>query len=725
MNKKQTIKNTAALILGLTLAIGTTGCGFITTNHQKDLDQTVATVSIESELKEESSSIAGEFEKFKFTGEIKKRELISYYMSIGYQYVESYGQTKEDTYNMLLNALVNREILGQQAAAHFLALPDSTYSYKGYEAFRDAELATAEKEENGAAKKALLEKYEDVLKYKYFLTKGGADTKEYDIAVYTLKKNINDSIDSMESSYITAEDEEHHHEETRTLPTGVDTEVEDWYEKGYEVYTGRGNQAPDAIPGYEKVEGSTPASRQKAYNAFLTNLQNYNLVSTGGTIEDTSSVENLEYYYVELGSLLEQRLINNYYKEIEKEIEGQVEDKDGDYVQKKYKELYDTNKRNYEKDATSFGTALDSASDTSYLLYAPANKNNDGEDMIFGYVYNILIPFSTSQSVAYTEKKNAGMLQSDLYAARREIAYGIQAQDLRTSWISEHDHANYSYTVGEGEDKKYYFFENNDGSDSRYEALSQYNRTYAFKGTVNTEGDEWEITADKIGLDNFMKNEFEGFINSTLEAAGSSARASGSAYASYELGTDFKKASDPDEYDYSKFTYYTGKVNFSETQTAAGFFDKTTQQYQALSAVNELMFAYSTDTGCLNTYMGYSVSPYGTNFVKEFEWAAQYVVEQGVGNYAVCLTDYGWHIVYCSFSFKADYMADANTVYTYNHAEAVGENMVEGSFSNLFYEYVKENAYSNYTTEHQNRTLKKYDNDKCITRYEDRYKDLF
>ncbi len=703
MNKKQTIKKTAALLLGLGLAIGTTGCGFITTDHQKDLDQTVAEVKIEKVLAEENSPVAEEFKKFKFSGDIKKRELISYYMSIGYQYVDSYGYTKEQAYTLLLNALVNREILGQQAAAWFLE-NDDTFTAAGYEAYKTAELNAASDEV-----KLLLQKYEDVLKYKYFLTKGGADTTDYDIAVYTLKKNINSSIDSLESAYITAEDEEHNHETARTLPTGVDTEIEDYYVKeGYDVYTARNNQAVDAIVGYEKVEGSTPLSRQKAYNAFLTNLQDYNLVSTGGSVENTSRVENLEYYYVELGSLLEQRLINNYYEKLEEAVVVNEA-----YVTNQYNRLYETNKRDYESNATGFGTALDSASEDSYLLYAPANQDNDGNDMIFGYVYNILLPFSTSQNVEYTEKKNDGLLTSELFAARRDIGMRIEGKDLRTSWISKHDHADHSY---KGDDGKFYFFGENDGS--KYEELTQYAGNYAFNGNVEeVEGeDDYKLTPNKLNIDAFMA-EFEGYINTTL---GYNA-AAGAVETSY-MTNDFYKTDDPDEIDYSKFIYYTGKVSFNSAQTSAGFFDKTTDQYKALSAVNELMFAYSTDTGCLNTYMGYSVSPYGTNFVKEFEKAAQDVVKAGVGSYAVCLTDYGWHIVYCSFSFNQAYMTDANAVYGgYNHAE----HETEGTFSNQFFEYVKEAAYTNHTTEVQNNTLTKYDNDTCITRYENRYNDLF
>ena len=75
MNKKQTIKKTAALLLGLTLAMGATGCGFITTDSLKDLDQVVAKVDIASMM--DNETVKPEFAKMKLSGEVKKRELIS------------------------------------------------------------------------------------------------------------------------------------------------------------------------------------------------------------------------------------------------------------------------------------------------------------------------------------------------------------------------------------------------------------------------------------------------------------------------------------------------------------------------------------------------------------------------------------------------------------------------------------------------------------------------
>ncbi len=714
MNKKQTIKKTAALLLGLAIAMGTTGCGFITTNHQKDLDQIVAKVSIANEMEG-----GEEFKQFTFSGEIKKRELISYYMSVGYQYVQNYGLSKEDAYNMLLNSLVNREILAQNAANYFLEKSTSLKygnDSEGYVKYKNEQIQA----EEDLAKKALLKDHEDVLKLKYILTNGGTDNTEYDIAVYSLMKSINDTIDSMEKSYITEENDDHDHEETRTLPTGVNTEAEDHYEKTtpengekvYAVYTGR--NAADSIEGYDKLDGSTRNTRKKAYNAFLTNLENYNLVSTSGAVENTSDVTYLEYYYVELASLLEQRLINNYY---DAEDDVVAEELSEEFVNNRYTEMFDQNKRDYEGSPTSFASAMDSASADSFLLYAPTNTHN-GEAMTFGYVYNILLPFSQSQSVEYTQAKNKNLSESALFTARRKIGYKISAKDLRTSWFVNEDHTDYSYKDGE----EYKFFENHDGN--KYEELSHYLGVYPFNGTVtkNEEG-EYDVKASKVAdIDAFME-----IFNNTITTAlqGTNSSVSGSAdKANYDTTNYYTMDGDDEVINYEKFIYYNGKVNFGtgDEPTAADFFNKNSAQYKALSAVNELMFAYSTDTGCLNTYMGYSVSPYGTNFVKEFEYAAQKVVKEGVGSYAVCLTDYGWHIVYCSFSYKTGYMGENNKVYgEYDH----NSKDVEGTFSNLFFEYVKESAYENYTTVKQNEILNKYDNEDCVDRYENRYKDLF
>ena len=667
MNNKHTFKKAAALFLGLALTVGATGCNFITTDNQKDLDQDVANVNISGKI-DDKNGFADVLGYLSTT--IKKRELVSYYLSTGYQYVESYGYSYEDTFNMLLDGLVSREIMIQYAINYFLN--------NGVEGVaKNAAGCKAEVDKIKDVKDADIKKEVSVLKY--FLSE-----ENYDKAIYSLKKSLNDSLDSLESSYVTVTEEDHDHEEARTLPTGVDTEKEDYYTNDYAVYTGR-NQSSDCGE-YETIDGSTRTSRQKAYNAFLTNIQAYNLIDGK---EDTQDVTQLSYYYIEMSSVLGQALINQYFDAMEDKVSGKLT---ADYMAGKYTETYEQQVKDYDDEG--FASALDSAAEGSYIL-----NGLEG----YGYVYNILIPFSTSQSVKYTEAKNRNPGENALYGIRRDLAANIEAKDLRGSWISEHDHANYSYEV----DGKTYFFQDNLAENAKYDLLDHYAGGYAYN---DPEAEGYE----KMGIDEFMSI-FESYIEEV-----SGATATGTTNTAYATVSDFKAQGDAkklDYDDYANFTYYAGKVNFTEEVKASEYFNRNSQQYKALSAVNELLFAYGTDPGAFNSYMGYKVSPQegSTGFVSEFEWAAQQVVKAGVGSYAVCLTDYGWHILYCSFAY-----ADGDVYGGYVEAE----KDIEGTFSNLYYETMKEAAFSNYATEEQTRVIREYNVDDCVERFEKAYKDL-
>jgi hypothetical protein len=240
-----------------------------------------------------------------------------------------------------------------------------------------------------------------------------------------------------------------------------------------------------------------------------------------------------------------------------------------------------------------------------------------------------------------------------------------------------------------------------------HEKLTQYAGQYPFNGTVNET--KSEVKANSVTIDEFMEI-FEAQID---KAVGKDVTKNGAKVNDYNTN-EYKDAEG--EIDYSKFIYYTGSVEL-ENQTAKGFFDPTTDQYKALSAVNELMFAYSTDTGCLKSYMGYVVSPYKTEFVSEFEYAAQYVVKQGVGSYVVAPSDYGWHIIYCSFVYDAD---DGDVFGGFKEAEM----KVEGTFSYLFYESLKATSATSYTNTVKSQLVNEYNNEKAVTLYTKAYKDL-
>ena len=686
MNNKHTFKKAAALFLGLALTAGATGCSFITTDNQADLEQVVATVDISGKLAAENSQykgVASEVKEIvgKISTEILKRDLISYYLSTGYTYVEQYGYTYADTFNMLLDGLVSREILIQNAVAYYLKKYDTVTLEKCNE-FVAAELAKI----TDTKLKAMVEKdHLEVLVLQYFLSIEDEAQTDYKKAVYTLKKSLNDSLDSMEASYITAEEEEHDHEEARTLPTGVDTEKEDYYTENYEIYTGR--NAAGACGEYEVVEGSTVTSRQKAYNAFLTNLQAYNLINVDkkkGEVEDTRDITKLHYYYVELASILGQSLITKYFESLESDVRGKM---DATYMTAKYNEMLAQQEHDYANDDSAFSTALDGVAEGSYLLYGLEN---------YGFVSSILIPFSTAQNIEYTQAQNRGLTENELFAVRNSIAKNIKAKDLRDTWISEHDHANYSY---KREDGKTYFFKDNLTENSKYEQLKHYAGNYAYN-------------EEELNIDQFITT-FESYVAQESGATIVQQTTDDERKAFYEQ-TDFKKVDG--KVDYSKFTYYKGQVEFTEDVKASDFLNRSTQQYKALSAVNELLFAYSTDPGSLNSYMGYAISPYTTSFVKEYEAAAQETVARGVGAYSVSVNQYGWHIVYCTFKF------DGGNVYKDGYVDA--EKDIEGTFSNLFYETIKEAAYNNHATEEQNRAIREYDVEGCVNRIEKAYKDL-
>jgi hypothetical protein len=301
----------------------------------------------------------------------------------------------------------------------------------------------------------------------------------------------------------------------------------------------------------------------------------------------------------------------------------------------------------------------------------------------------------------------------------------VRAKDLRTSWFDEHDHANNAFVA---EDISYYdnkknsnylFFKDNLTNDERYEKLDVYLGQYPFNGSVQKKDDgAYKLKANTMKIDDFLA-EMEGYLNYAVGAGSVGSTKKWDTYVSvnddqnskndkYDLNEDKTFA------DYSQFIYYSGKVNVG-TVTAANYFNPETKGYKAAAAFNELMFAYSTDTGCLNTYMGYVVSPFKTNYVPEFEYAAQWAVAQGAGTYVVCPSTYGWHIIYVTYVY-----GEGDVYGGYNEADAA----IEGTFSNIFAEAMKEPYSGGYATDEQNRLVLQFDNETCVVRNQKTYQDL-
>ncbi|HJA95731.1 MAG TPA: hypothetical protein H9663_04810 [Firmicutes bacterium] len=708
-------KTTKVAAVALAAALGTAmfaGCDLISTNLERDYEQVIAEVNISQS---EDFAEGGKYAAYKdavSTTEITKLEMVAYFVSTGYSIMQQQGLTYYDTFALISDTLVNRAIYVQHSMVYLLANGNAdggTYTMEKLNAAIDA----AETEEDKA-----------LAAVAYFL-----DEDEIKLAQYRTRVMFNNTIDTQEESIIDAQSDTSSSETARTTPTGVDTESDTYYDESYKVYTG--SNAAANCGSYETVEGSTPTTRQRAYSAFLANLRSNNLVSAG---DDVTDIESLSYYKLELRSAYEDQLISKLADKYEQEALA-------DFTEDQVKTEYDTalsRQTTAFADESTFETALDGMADDSFVLTAP--------EAGYGFVVNILIPFTTTQTNDLTNYHNdydsaTETWRSNKFAYRAELLQSLRGTDQRGTWIT--GATDYSFDAsktegaykgtGDNQDaRNLLFFEDGISDNSRYERIPNYFGMYTYNGTYNE--DKNVATPARIDIDRFIA-EMEDYLNSKAaqDAVTKDGDTTYSASGSYVNGEDGTltpiDAANKDEYysrpasdyynadntvDYSKFIYYAGSVNFDGGFNANEMFLAGSAENVVYSAINELSFAYNTDTAGLNTYLGYSVITGNTDYVDEFEYAAQYVCRLGAGNYVVVATDYGWHIIYCTFSFTEGNL----TPFSYDDAQ----KDVEGTFSNLFYEALRTDIVDQYTNVQRTKAINAYTS--CATVYEDRYADL-
>lgn len=701
-------KTTKVAAVALAAALSSTllaGCD-ISTDVSKDYAQVIAEVNIAnsanfgSEYPEEYKDVIG-------TTEITKRDMVAYFISTGYSMMQSYGWTYYDTFNMISETLVNRQIYIQYAMLYLLDdESESDITVAGYEAAVEGQTGIDRR----------------LAALAYFL-----DEEEEAQALYSTRQLVNNTLDSQEETYL---DHDHSHDDSastaRTTPTGIDTETEDYYNEAYRIYTG--SNALADCPGYEAPEGSTPTTRRKAYSSFLASLRANSLIESG---EDLSDVESLTYFKTELASAYETAIINKLTDKFEDTIRATVNEQ---YAQEIYDTTYSRQETTFANDTDSFETALEGVSDTSFVLTAPEAN--------YGYVINILIPFSTSQSL---ELENApadlGDTKGNNFLQRAALLKNVRGTDQRGTWFDE-DYAfdgaetENAYTGGNAA-RSYLFFEDSLGGNEQYERVPNYLGYYTYNGTVRRNDDEsYTVRPNRITIDEFIA-EMEGYLTQAaneVSVEGDGYTVSEGVYVNGIAADDtinavadnttYYNRSVSDYYtesgavDYSKFVYYAGQVNFTNGFDANQFFLAGSAENVAYSVMNELSFAYNTDTAGLNDYFGYVISTGATDYAPEFEYAAQYVCRQGAGSYVVVPSDYGWHVIYCTFSFVADEEGNVIAPYTFNW----DDRATEGTFSYLFYEALCADLVSEYASIRQSNAIEDFKD--CAVVYEDRYADL-
>ena len=683
-----------------------TGCTLVSTNNRLDMEQVIATVDISKSDKFEEN----EFKDYKSavsSTNVIKRELISYFLNVGYSYVQN-GYSYEDTFNALIDALVSNAVLVQYSTVELL-------------------------KENSSVISDFKNEKDEAKKYELLL-----DEDEVKLATYKLYSSINSAIDNYEKRVID-EEEGYTGSDTRTTPTNLNTEQDDYYPKAedkslnYGIYTGYGDYTLDNSGAYkdDALDGTTRSTRVKAYNSFLNNLRRNNLVDGDTEAEKLTDVLSLKYIQTEYVSQLKSQIINKYYDLYEEQQEKNLLKED--YIQNVYNEVFTAQKENYSKSSSAFDSAMSSMSSSSFILYSPDTSDSDwaidysSDFAKYGFIYNILLPFDSRQSVKLNALKSIQSADGDddyYFAQRNQLLKQIKTEDQRSAWFNgSTDYSfkpedGFKYYKGGKDYRNYLFFEDNltDSEEGgRYKKLQAYVGEYSYNGRViENEDESYTLVPDKLDIDDMLA-EFKAYVDYVV-GAGSVKYDKVNGY--YDI-KDFSKEDDEDEIDYSKLIYAEGKVDFGEDFNPANLMYPECKQYKAMSAVNELQFAYTTDTGVLSNYIGYSLTAYDTSYIKEFEYAAKKAVAGGAGSFAVCAGDYGWHLIYVTYVF--DFGKDG-AVYT--NLDWKNNIDKEGTFENLFYEWVKNNNLTDISSTRRTQILNDFNKDTTVTKYQKRYQDL-
>lgn len=723
-------KRAVVALLATCIAASATfaGCSIGTYNNKKDMEQVIVSVDIsksdkiEQQLKDYASAVGA--------SEVIKRDLVTYFINVGYSYLQN-NMSYNDVFNMLLNSLIENEVITQYATASLLM-------YKA--------------EDENLAPQTVIDAYKnaetDVDKYEYLL---GKDSAEVNIAKYTLYSSINSAIDAKERKLNDDEDDDFEGTGTRTVPGNVETEKEHYYPAypdkslNYNIYTGYEHYLIDDSGAYKEdaLENTTRAMRMNAYSAYINELiQNHYIDKSESNLDDVLSVSYVRDQYA---NQLKAQAVDKYYDEYEERRSELLKANNYEKLQQYFEEQVNGQSENYT-DKSSFLTAMDSMSDTSFLLYSPSTSDAeeiDGKQPSFGFVYNILLPFNSAQSEQLTKLQDERDLYEDeegYYIARNNLLKSVTTTDQRAAWFN--GETQYAFKAADknitdyyGSDvRDYLFFEGNltdSGEEGRYEKLDKYDGRYAYNGKAyETAEGSYVLIPEQLTIDN-MLYEFEHYIDYVLGgenitfdngyvpvAPGDKTVGNEGYYA--QTGYILNEDTDEEEVDYSKLVYASGKVNLpGETFTRGSVGNVSSKQYAALSAVNELQYAYTTDTAVLSNYLGYSVSAYDTSFIGEFEYAAKLAISNGAGSFTVCAGDYGWHLIYATYVFDNQ----SGTQYVPDWS-LIEDESNKGCFEYLFFEWMKSNDLSDISTTKRSKILADYNRESAVTKYEKRYKNL-
>ena len=343
------------------------------------------------------------------------------------------------------------------------------------------------------------------------------------------------------------------------------------------------------------------AERRSAFTKIIKLLKNNGLI---GDKFDGKDLKTTAYYENLYKSYCESEVLTAFDKKVADEARKvTMAELRGEYAKK-----LDTQKEWSNKD---FVDALGNAKASDPILYGAFGS--------YGYVYNLLLGVNDYQKAQLDKIKqdNASISDDDYSAERKDILSGITVKDQRASWILS------GYDCEYLSEKQTVKFTGDYSFASAANALEFQGTVKLLKEKTDDDAAEYSVTDVKT----FGLNEFIEFMDNYLYGA--------------------KQTGDAGVTDVNVLKQVTKAAG------AAEYAEK----------INDLLFAFSTDSGSLNTWKGYAVKPVpdGSNteeYVQSFADAARQLLTLGGNSYIVVATDYGYHVMFYSELINKDFKYD-------------------------------------------------------------------
>lgn len=664
----------AALVSLIAIVFGgLAGCSLFEVNAGRDMDQVAATVNIDGNADSEVK--------------IYKRDMLAGYMSYGYYYVQKYGYTTSKAYQLVLNNLVNNEVImasGKNALAGSDALSVEDVNSYGIENVLSllASDKDVEKYENGK-KSAGTDGYTKGLNDYVASVYSSAKTTSKDASFRFVDKedvlkavsdavgNVNSFIDSFMDS--DKEDDDHDHEHisytTRTVPT---MEKE---EEKVDVDACMNVIKNDTKGLNAKVTGDRLKALGKGYKklvelGLVTDGENY-YEGNDKNNATVMSVMQLGYFKDSVRSAIDSKLVDKYEKKLRDEKTATEDELWSQYEQLKAKQEFE-----YTGDISALETALGNVSASNFVVY--------NSSIGYGYVSHLVIEYTEEQKAKITEAKGKDDATNETVKA---VVDGLQndivVKDLRDSWVKSgygtYDGTNFKFG------KKYVY--NTNGSLATYQGkISEV--TYYTEEVDDKE--EVHFNFGKVTAENkdvsYLKNVLKDYLGVNVTANDVAEQAKNADGADYKtLNAEGRKA--------------------------------------VINNFEDLKFAFSTDTGNFNKYLGYLYSPLtaANNYVPEFVAACKTAVEGGAGSVVMFMSEsYGLHVLMCTETakdygmykdkdaFKADLAVKGSVAYNFKKANIalIESTYVSKAANTIIKSYIPEDGKDNKYVKHFKKVYK-------------------